>query len=257
MMPRRYPQAAAIIRDRITAGTLRPGEPVPSGAELARITGYAALTCRRALRALIADGTLTAGPSPNARPRVAASGHPAPAADAARALSAELAGRRRAAALTQAELAAIVGRSVTTVGHAETGRTWQSRQFWENCDKALSAHSALLRLHDDYRAATTPGPARALQSNGDTHMDDYLRKRMLAVNVLLEVPDDIPDGLESELYCYRDRLEAEALSTLRPEREGQRPNGSVNDRPSLSIHPSTRPRAKTGHSPHCVAVESL
>ena len=43
-------------------------------------------------------------------------------------------------------------------------------------------------------------------------MDDYLRKRMLAVNVLLEVPDDIPDGLESELYAYRDKLEAEALS---------------------------------------------
>jgi hypothetical protein len=43
-------------------------------------------------------------------------------------------------------------------------------------------------------------------------MNDYLRKRMLAVNVLLEVPEDIPDGLESELYCYRDKLEAEALS---------------------------------------------
>jgi hypothetical protein len=44
-------------------------------------------------------------------------------------------------------------------------------------------------------------------------MDDYLRKRMLAVNVLLEIPDDIPDGLESELYSYRDKLEAEALTT--------------------------------------------
>jgi hypothetical protein len=43
-------------------------------------------------------------------------------------------------------------------------------------------------------------------------MDDYLRKRMLAVNVLLEVPEDIPDTLETELYEYRDTLEAEALS---------------------------------------------
>lgn len=43
-------------------------------------------------------------------------------------------------------------------------------------------------------------------------MDDCLRKRMLAVNVLLEIPEEIPDGLESELYAYRDRLEAEALS---------------------------------------------
>ena len=211
MTPRRYAQAAAIVRDRITAGTLRPGEPAPSGAELARITGYAPLTCRRALRALIADGTLTAGPSPNARPRVAAPGRPVPAADAARALSAGLAARRHAADLTQTQLAALAGRSVTTVGHAETGRTWQARQFWENCDKALNARGALLRLHDAYRAATTAGTAPALSST-DTQMDDYLRKRMLAVNVLLEVPDDIPDGLESELYAYRDKLEAEALS---------------------------------------------
>jgi hypothetical protein len=43
-------------------------------------------------------------------------------------------------------------------------------------------------------------------------MDDCLCKRMLAVNVLLEVPEDIPDGLEAELYAYRDRLQAEALS---------------------------------------------
>ncbi len=43
-------------------------------------------------------------------------------------------------------------------------------------------------------------------------VDDFLRKRMLAVSVLLEIPEDIPDGLESELYAYRDRLEAEALS---------------------------------------------
>ena len=43
-------------------------------------------------------------------------------------------------------------------------------------------------------------------------MNDYLRKRMLAVNVLLEVPEDIPDGLESELYYYRDKIQAEALS---------------------------------------------
>jgi hypothetical protein len=36
-------------------------------------------------------------------------------------------GARHAADLTQTDLAALVGRSVTTVGHAETGRTWQSR----------------------------------------------------------------------------------------------------------------------------------
>jgi hypothetical protein len=43
-------------------------------------------------------------------------------------------------------------------------------------------------------------------------MDDYTRKRLLAIEVLLEVPEDISDVLESELYALRDRLQAVALA---------------------------------------------
>lgn len=162
----RYRQAAAIVRARIESGALGPGQPAPSGAELARLTGFATLTCRRALRTLIADGTLMAGPSPNARPRIATADQ-GDAAEAARALSAALAGCRRSHRLTQAELAALVGRSVTTVGHAETGRVWQSRQFWEHADRALSAGGTLTRLHDAYRAAVpTPAAAGASEPTG-------------------------------------------------------------------------------------------
>ena len=60
----KHEQAAVIIRARIESGTLRADHPAPSGAELGRLTGFAALTCRRALRTLIADGTLTPGPTP-------------------------------------------------------------------------------------------------------------------------------------------------------------------------------------------------
>jgi hypothetical protein len=152
----KYARVAAAIRRQIADGTLRPGQPAPSGAELARATGFSTLTCRKALRALIADGILVPGPSPNARPRVAdprARGDERDLADATRALSAGLAAARRAAGLTQVELAALAGVSVTTVGHAETGRTWQSRRFWERADTALCASGALLALHDAYRAA--------------------------------------------------------------------------------------------------------
>jgi transcriptional regulator with XRE-family HTH domain len=48
-------------------------------------------------------------------------------ASAARALSSSLASCRRAAGLTQPQLAAVTGMSVTSIGHAETGRLWQSR----------------------------------------------------------------------------------------------------------------------------------
>ena len=152
----KYQRAAAAVRGQIADGTLRPGQPAPSGAELSRLTGYSTLTCRRALRELIADGALTPGPSRNARPRVA--GVPQPPAErtlaaTSRALSAGLAARRRANGLTQPELAGLVGISVTTVGHAETGRLWQSRQFWVRADAVLDADGSLLRLHDAYREA--------------------------------------------------------------------------------------------------------
>jgi DNA-binding transcriptional regulator YhcF (GntR family) len=155
----KYLRVAAAVRRQVADGTLRPGQPAPSGAELSRAFGFSTLTCRKALRALIADGVLVPGPSRNARPRVADPAAPdleRDLADAARALSAGLAARRHAAGLTQAELAELARVSVTTVGHAETGRTWQSRRFWERADAALHAAGDLLRLHDAYRAASSP-----------------------------------------------------------------------------------------------------
>jgi DNA-binding transcriptional regulator YhcF (GntR family) len=158
----KYARVAAAVRGQIADGTLRPGQPAPSGAALGRLTGYSTLTCRKALRLLIAEGVLTPGPSRNARPRVA--GPPQLPAErdlaaAARALAMGLAERRRARGLTQPELARRAGVSVTTVGHAETGRLWQSRDFWERADAVLGARGDLLRLHDAYRAAGAAGPA--------------------------------------------------------------------------------------------------
>jgi DNA-binding transcriptional regulator YhcF (GntR family) len=155
---------AAAVRAQVADGTLRPGQPAPSGAALSRVTGYSTLTCRRALRALVGDGVLVAGPSRNARPRVAGGARPRAERDlaaTARALSAGLAARRRAAGLTQPELARHAVVSVTTVGHAETGRLWQSRRFWDRVDAVLGAHGDLLRLHDAYREAAAASIAKA------------------------------------------------------------------------------------------------
>ena len=156
----KYIRAAEFVRARIADGTLKAGSPAPTGAALARITGYSVLTCRRALGALVQAGVLVPGPSRNARLRVPRGPVPAgqDAAGAADDLSGALADRRRAAGLTQPELAALVGRSVTTVGHAETGRLWQSRRFWENADRVLCAGGELLRLHDAYDAAAAAPP---------------------------------------------------------------------------------------------------
>ena len=161
----KYAQVAASIRTQIAEGTLQPGQCAPSGAALARATAYSVLTCRKALQALVEDGVLVPGHSRSGRPRI-----PGPAstrdrqaiADARRALSTALAAHRRASGLSQADLAATTGVSVTTIEHAETGRLWQSRRFWEGADRALDANGELLRKHDAYRAVAVPLAATAV-----------------------------------------------------------------------------------------------
>ena len=107
---------------------------------------------------------LTPGPSRNARPRVAGPPQQQVArnlAAASRALSAGLAARRRSYGLTQPELAVLVDVSVTTIGHAETGRLWQSRDFWVHADAVLGAGGDLLRLHDAFGEASAASAASA------------------------------------------------------------------------------------------------
>jgi hypothetical protein len=105
----------------------------PSGKELAKETGFADLTCRKGLQRLLCEGVLMQM-ARSTRYRVAG----APPVDGLE-LSHALAERRHAVGRTQPELADAIGRSVTTVGHADTGRLWQSRLFWQRADLALNA----------------------------------------------------------------------------------------------------------------------
>jgi DNA-binding transcriptional regulator YhcF (GntR family) len=197
----KYALVAASVRAQVEDGTLRPGALVPSGAALARETGYSVLTCRRALRILIQDGVLVSGASPGARPRVPQR-DPAPGGrdltDAARALSAALAAWRHAAGLTQPQLAELIGMSVTTVGHAETGRVWHSRHFWELADEGVGAGGELLALHDAYRAAAVSAGAcavdeeAAMEGAADSHETaDVTADDADAETIALAVPDRV------------------------------------------------------------------
>jgi hypothetical protein len=148
---RKSDQVADLIRSRIAGGSLRPGMYVPSGAELAKETGFAVVTCRKGLQRLFGEGVLMQM-ARSTRYQVAG----APPAYGLE-LSHALAERRHSAGLTQPELAREVGVSVTTVGHAETGRLWQSRRFWQRADLALRADGALLARYDAWRAGSPPG----------------------------------------------------------------------------------------------------
>ena len=148
---RKRDQVAALIRDRIADGSLQPGALVPTATELARETGFAARTCQSGVLDLLDDGTLIRV-SPTARSRVAAG----PAGDGQKLmldLARSLALHRHTAGLTQKQLAAVTGASVTAICHAETGRLWQARQFWEKADSALQAGGRMVSRYDAWQAS--------------------------------------------------------------------------------------------------------
>jgi DNA-binding transcriptional regulator YhcF (GntR family) len=202
----KWAQVASSIRAQIADGSLAPGQPAPSGAALARVTGYSVLTCRRALRTLINDGVLVPGNSPNARPRVSgpSTRHEQARADATRALSASLARHRRIAGLTQQQLAHLAGASMTTIGHAETGRLWQSRDFWERADRAVSAGGELLALHDAHRGAKASpddmatGPAVRLGCGAEAGAGVEIPDRVACVTITWA------DGTVTTVYSPRE-----------------------------------------------------
>jgi DNA-binding transcriptional regulator YhcF (GntR family) len=222
----KYAQVAMSVRSRIAEGVLRPGESAPSGAALARKFGYSDLTCRKALRALAREGVLVAGSSANARLRVAGEGRTPDErarADSARALSVSLASRRRAAGLTQPELAALVARSVTTIGHAETGRLWQSRDFWERADKALHANGRLLLMYDAYKGGVAPSGTIA----PDVTPDDRAAIRV-DVSAVASVTVTWADGTSTTVH----RPSATSLGDVRNLRDVPRRPVPVRERPS-------------------------
>jgi len=74
-------------------------------------------------------------------------------AEAWRALGRQLAASRRAAGLSQEQLAPLSGYSRSTIANTETGRQRVPRSFWENCDAVLGTGTALARGHDEVTAA--------------------------------------------------------------------------------------------------------
>jgi DNA-binding transcriptional regulator YhcF (GntR family) len=149
--PPLWPEAARTVREMIAAGTLKPGDLVPSAREMAQKTGMSRYVFSRALAELARDGTLD--PPASRHGRCYVPGGDSPTA-AERELSAALAAARRAAGLTQAQFAERAGLSATTVHHAETARFRQmTPQTWARLDLAAGATGALMRLHAAWQAA--------------------------------------------------------------------------------------------------------
>ncbi len=76
------------------------------------------------------------------------------------------------------------------------------------------ARAALIRVYDASTEEVNERARKAWSRDQlrEGQMDDDLRKRLLAIEVLLQEPEDISDALETELYALRDKLQAVALS---------------------------------------------
>ncbi|QOC89677.1 helix-turn-helix transcriptional regulator [Micromonospora craniellae] len=72
--------------------------------------------------------------------------------DAKRALGAKLALRRRSRGLTQADLAARVYSTRSTVAGVERGHQVADRVFWQRCERLLDTDGQLLATYDEYQS---------------------------------------------------------------------------------------------------------
>lgn len=103
---------------------------------------------------------------------------PGEVADMRRALGIQLATFRKAAEMTQADLATLVFCDRTTVAHIEAGRARADERFWQTVDRATSADGVLI---NGYRSLTTAKHAHEhqLRDSALTHIRrqaDALRK---------------------------------------------------------------------------------
>jgi DNA-binding GntR family transcriptional regulator len=57
--PRAYVHLAALVRQQIADGTLKPGQPTPPISRLSKEYGHALPTCGKALRMLEGEGLVT------------------------------------------------------------------------------------------------------------------------------------------------------------------------------------------------------
>ena len=85
---------------------------------------------------------------------------------ARRALGAKLAAYRRAAQLSQDDLARLADYSRSTIANVETGRQHAPRDFWATVDSAVHADGALTKANDEIEAAARQEHVEAAQQAG-------------------------------------------------------------------------------------------
>jgi transcriptional regulator with XRE-family HTH domain len=126
-------------------------------------------------------------------------------------LGRQLAALRRAAGLTQHQLAPLTSFSRTTVSLAEIGRESHARQFWEACDKALDTGGALTAGFDQIttvREAQQQATARAAQQAREAHA--------LAALTAAQHHGDIATKVTTTQPCPQCQHPVTVLTTLIP-----------------------------------------
>jgi DNA-binding XRE family transcriptional regulator len=123
----------------------------------------------------------------------------------------QLAALRRGAGLTQHALAALIRFSRTTVSLAEIGRTEQSREFWDACDKALCTGGVLAA------GAAQVGAARKAQQHAAACAAQETREaRALAAFATARDQHEVSAGVSAVQPCPNCGCEVTILTTLIP-----------------------------------------
>ena len=232
----KYLRVAAAIRRQIADGSLRPGQPAPSGAELSRAFGFSTLTCRKALRALIAEGLLVPGPSSNARPRVAdpqAPGLERDLADAARALSEQYghAAAPRPFVLLRMRTGRMAGERPASEARKAAGQALRGRSFRRGLTGPAPGGPDAQPGGGGGQGRPNNAIAGGPQSEGRwAKRPDVLREWIRATFVLVQ-----RCWQERDYGPVRDRLEEEELARHEGLLRAMRGNAEINRIDNLSV----------------------
>jgi transcriptional regulator with XRE-family HTH domain len=128
-----------------------------------------------------------------------------------RELGRQLAALRRAAGLTQEALGALTSYSRPTISVAEIGRSAQSQEFWQSCDRALRTGGVLAA------GAAQIGAARnAAQHAAARAAQEAREARALAAFTAAREQRDVTAGISAVQPCPNCGCQITVLTTLIP-----------------------------------------
>lgn len=120
-------------------------------------------------------------------------------------LGRQLADLRRAAGLTQHQMAKLIGYARGTLSAVESGRFEQARRFWQQCDELLNADGQLVGRFDEIKALIAAGreqQAQAAQAERDARLAAWRQTGQPGIGPEQQPPRLYPEFSDTDIRVW-------------------------------------------------------